>query len=258
MAMRSTIDVSIAGAIATITLNDPAKRNALSLAMFDALDAAIADLAQGDAVHVVLLTGAGNVFCAGFDLAAANEDAEMMAKFIHRLSAVNRSLRRLQQVVVAAVQGAAIAGGCAMLSACDFVFVAPDALLGYPVHRIGVSPAVTIPTLQQAIGAGAARAMLMGGELISGATAHRLGLASHLASSATATLDEARAHCEQLARKGVHALRVTKAWLNELDGSLDDAAFDQSAQASAEIAATDEARTLLANWQLGRNTQRTR
>lgn len=244
----SIVQVDANHPIATITLNDPAKRNALSLAMFDALDAAVARIAADPSIHIVLLRGKGPVFCAGFDLAAAVNDPALMATFIDRLSHLNRSLRRMPQVVVAAVHGAAIAGGCAILSGCDHMIVAADATLGYPVHRLGVSPAVTIPTLMQAIGPGAARTLLMSGELINGTEAHRLGLASHLVPDPTNLLMAGNEHCRELATKGPNALRITKAWLNELDGSLQDSAFDRSARGSAELAGLDEARELLRNW----------
>lgn len=235
--------------ISVIALNDPARRNALGIAMFDALEAALSDLPARDDVHVVLLRGEGGVFCAGFDLAAAVDDPALMAAFIMRLSRLNRSLRRLPQIVVAEVRGAAIAGGCAILSACDFVFAARDAKFGYPVHRIGVSPAVTIPTLQQAIGPGAARSLLMSGELIDASEAHRIGLVTHVSDSPEAVSIDAMNHCRALATKGTHALRVTKQWLNELDGSLDDAAFNGPANASTAMTETQEARDMLANWQ---------
>jgi RNA polymerase sigma factor (sigma-70 family) len=99
------VELTIANSIATVRLNDPAKRNAMSLAMFDALDEALAKLKADDAVRVVLLCGAGGVFCAGFDLRAAAADPPLMATFIHRLSRLNRALRRLPQPVVAAVDG---------------------------------------------------------------------------------------------------------------------------------------------------------
>src|SRR5262245_50346322 len=151
MAMAEHVKLTIHGPIATIALNDPPRRNALGLQMFEALEAAIDRVRNSASVHVVLLTGEGDSFCAGFDLAAAVDDPTLMATFIRRLSAALRDLRRLPQVVVACVPGAAVAGGCALLTACDFAFVAPDAQLGYPVHRLGVSPAVTIPTLQQSL-----------------------------------------------------------------------------------------------------------
>src|SRR5262245_17570685 len=119
MTASSLIHIKIDPPLATISLNDPAKRNALSLPLFDALESAVASVARDSAIHVVLLRGEGPVFCAGFDLAAAVSDPTLMPAFIHRLSALNRSLRRMPQVVVAAVQGAAVAGGCAILSACD-------------------------------------------------------------------------------------------------------------------------------------------
>lgn len=233
-------------AVATIALNDPLKRNALSLAMFDALDAAVSHIASDDSTHVVIVRGEGPVFCAGFDLAACVDDSSLLPQFIRRLSAINRSLRRMPQVVVAAVHGAAIAGGCAMLSACDFVIAAPDATLGYPVHAIGISPAVTIPTLRLALGDGAARTLLMSGELIDGVEAHRRGLASHVAASSASLLDEALAFATGLSHKGVAALRTTKAWLNQLDGSLDDAMFASAAEDSAAAAGRDEAQAMLA------------
>jgi len=242
------LELTIEPPLATIALNDPDKRNAMSLPMFDAIDAAIAQIAGRDDVHIVLLHGHGPAFCAGFDLNAAMLDHTLLAQFILRLSRVNRLLRRLPQVVIAAVHGAAIAGGCAILSASDFIFVAPDAKLGYPVHRIGVSPAVTLPLLLPMLGNGAARALVMSGELIDGQAAHRLGLATHAAASSESVLTEARAHAQKLAKKGVNALRVTKRWLNELDHSLDDARFDPVANDSAEQTAHQETRELLASW----------
>ncbi|HRP63781.1 MAG TPA: enoyl-CoA hydratase/isomerase family protein [Phycisphaerales bacterium] len=241
---RVKLTMTSDGFVARLALNDPAKRNAMTISMFDAIDHALGAILASEA-RVVQLYGEGKTFCAGFDLEAARHDPQLIARFIERLSLLNRQLRRLPQPVVAAVHGAAVAGGCAVLSACDFVVVSPDALLGYPVHRIGVSPAVTIPTLMQAIGPGAARSLLMEGELIDGREAKRRGLASHLAVDEASLMTEAEALCAMLAAKPPNAVRVTKQWLNELDGSLHDAMFDQAAIASASLASTDEAMRML-------------
>jgi len=254
--VNPVVNISIDLPLATFALNDPAKRNAMSLAMFDALDAAIARIAHDDSIHIVLLRGEGPAFCAGFDLGAAVDDPPLLPQFIRRLSAVNRALRRMPQVVVASVHGAAVAGGCAILSACDFVFVSPDATLGYPVHAIGISPAVTIPTLRQVLGDGAARALLMSGTLITGVEAHRLGLATHVARSSHTVLEESMSHCGLLAGKGTHALRVTKAWVNELDGTLEQAVWDRPAADSAEASGGDEARRLLGRFWSARQAAR--
>ncbi len=246
--MNGLVDIEWREGWVEVVLNDPQRRNALGLTMFDALDAALANAANDQNASTILLRGEGPAFCAGFDMVAAAADSELVSQFIVRLSAVNRTIRRSPQVVVAAVQGAAIAGGCAVVSACDFVVVSPEATLGYPVHRLGVSPAVTIPTLSKAIGFGAARELLMSGQLIDGREAHRRGLATHLAKSNESVLEEARVFCEILRGKGRHALRVTKQWINELDGSLEDQAFDGCARASAMLASEDEAKQMLRHW----------
>ena len=244
------VNTTFDSTVATISLNDPARRNALSLAMFDALDASLRELTARDQTSVVILRGQGNSFCAGFDLGAVLNDPPLMATYIRRLSAVNRSLRRLPHVVIAAAQGAAIAGGCALLTACDLVIVSRQTKLGYPVHRLGVSPAVTIPTLQQMIGSGPARALLMSGELIDGSTAHRLGLASHLVDLDDQVVDRATELARTIARHGPNSIRMTKHWLNELDGSLNDSVFNAPAEASTKLVEGDEAKSLLRKvWQ---------
>ncbi len=240
------VQIETDGPVASVRLNDPDRRNALGVAMFDALDETLATLASSNDVHIVLLHGTGRAFCGGFDLAAATADPSVIGLFIERLSGVLRGLRRMPQIVVGAVHGAAIAGGCALVSACDLVVVSATAKLGYPVHAMGVSPAVSIPTLQQAIGAGAARAIMMSGELIDGARAHHVGLAFALSPDDESTVPDARALCRELAGHGHHALRVTKAWLNELDGSLDEKRYDGPKRESADLSATDEARRALA------------
>ena len=239
------VQTELDGHVATVAMNDPDRRNALGLAMFDALDEAIDAVSSNDAVHVVLLCGRGKSFCAGFDLTAAKEDPAIMGIFIRRLSGVLRSLRRSPQPVVAAVHGAAIAGGCALVSACDLVVVSATATLGYPVHALGVSPAVTIPTLMPAIGAGAARALLMGGALIDGAGAKRIGLADRLSPDDAGVERDARELCNTIAAHGTTAVRATKAWLNELEGALDDTRFDGPMQATAELAAGKESQAML-------------
>jgi methylglutaconyl-CoA hydratase len=239
---------SVEPPLATIALNDPAKRNALSLPMFEALDQALARIATDESTHVLLLHGEGPAFCSGFDLGAAVDDPDMPGGLILRLSALIQSLRRLPQVVVAGVQGAAIAGGCAILSACDFVVVAPEAVLGYPVHSLGISPAVTIPTLHRVLGDGAARSLLVSGSLINGVEAQRLGLATHTARSNASALDDARLHCRSLAQKGPQALRATKAWVNELDGSLRQDRFERPALDSAEASRSPQTLALLSKY----------
>lgn len=234
--------------VVVVTLNDPDRRNAMSLSLFATLAERLDSVAAEDSIGAVVLAGAGPAFCAGFDLGAVVDEPTVMRQFIHRLSDTCRQLRRLPMPVIAAAHGAAIAGGCAVLSACDFVVTSRTARLGYPVHRIGVSPAVTLPTLMQAIGEGAARTLVMGGRLIDGVEARRLSLASHLVDTDEDVLPRATSLAAEIAAKPRAAVRVTKAWLNELDGSLDDARFDAPADGSADLAEREEATRLLSEF----------
>ena len=98
-----------------------------------------------------------------------------------------------------------------------------------------------------AIGAGAARALLMGGELIDGAAAKRIGLANRMSPDDAGVERDARELCNTIAAHGTTAVRATKAWLNELEGALDDTRFDGPMQATAQLAASDEAQAMLVN-----------
>ncbi|MHC5027765.1 MAG: enoyl-CoA hydratase/isomerase family protein [Planctomycetota bacterium] len=232
--------------VAELVFDDPDRMNAMTAAMFDGLESALVTLAAREDVVVVIVRGNGRAFSAGFDLRSASNDVAILESFILRLSGVCRGLRRLPQVVIAAVHGAAIAGGCAVLSACDLAVVAPKAKIGYPVHILGISPAVSFPTLQKSIGPGPARALQLSGERIDGATAHALGLASHLAQDAETVLPTTRALAATIAGHGPNALRVTKRWLNTLDGTDRDAAYDAVAIDTARAATGEETRERLA------------
>ncbi len=238
------------GQTAFLELNDPAKRNALGVSMFASLHAALGQCqalaeAENGPIHSVLLSARGPSFCGGFDLAACRESPVLLRTLVERLSAAIQALRALPVPVVAQVQGVALAGGCALLAGCDLVLVAPDAQLGYPVHRIGVSPAVTLPALMANAGAGRAREITMGGALFTGAQAVRAGLATHVAASAGELPQQALALCAELNAKGPRAMRATKAWLNELDGTQRGSGFAHTAAASAAAAEGDEFAALL-------------
>ena len=223
--------------VTTITLNNPEMRNALSIEMFDAIELSLSELNPD--TRVVLLRGDGDVFCSGFDMKACTNDIALLETFILRLSGLIKQLKRLKQPVVVAAHGAAIAGGCAMLTACDFVVGSLDGKYGYPVHLLGITPAVTIPTLFQRVGEGKARALLMSGQILRGRDAVGIGLLTHAANDDEGANELARQLAEELAKKPPHAMQVTKQWLNELDGSYSDELFDRVASETA-TATTDE------------------
>ena len=239
------VTLTTEGAVATLTLNRPDARNALSLEMIAAMEAGLEKIESGlEGVAVVILAGAGKSFCAGMDLKAVQDDPILMGDMLRRLAAVSRRIRRLDVPTIARVQGAAIGGGCGLMVVCDFSFAHPEAKLGYPEVDLGICPAVVAPFLVKRIGAGRARAMLLAGGTMGGQAGFEAGLATHLV-----PMDElesaSTAFAQRLTKGGPEAIRATKRWLNELDGSLDDEQLSKGAEISAELIQTEDAQARL-------------
>ena len=230
--------------IHTVELARPEARNALSRELIAELGAAIDAVARDSAARVLILGGEGRSFCAGMDLKAVADDPVAMGEMLRALSRVSRAIRRLPIPTIARVQGAAIGGGCGLMVVCDFAVTHAEAKLGYPEVDLGICPAVVAPWLMKKIGAGAARAMLLAGGTMSGEEGFRRGLATHLVAEGELAAT-AQALAERLAKGGPKALAATKQWLNELDGSMDDAIAEEAAEISARIIAGDEAQSRL-------------
>jgi enoyl-CoA hydratase/carnithine racemase len=147
---------------------------------------------------------------------------------------------------VVCAHGAAIAGGCALLGGGDVVVTNRDAKLGYPVVRLGVSPAVTSPFLRQSLGMGGARRRLLDPALFSGEEAFREGLAGECLETADSARARAEEVAQELARKPRHAVHVTKQWINELDGSRDEGVISAALEASTALAGGEEEQERLA------------
>ena len=238
--MSSMIHIEHVDALAIITLNDPERRNALTVSMLDELQQALDALAGTRHIAAVLLQGAGPAFCAGFDLGAIVDEPMTLQALISGLGGTTRRMRELPMPIIVAAHGAAIAGGCALLSAADLSVIGDRTTAGYPVHRLGVSPAVTLPTLMQAIGEGPARSLVLDGQLRTGADAHRLGLGTHLVQEEDVQA-EARRLCESIMAHGCAAVRATKQWLGALDGSEDGARWTGPIRGSEPLAGGTEA-----------------
>jgi methylglutaconyl-CoA hydratase len=235
---------SIAHGIATIELARPEARNALSREMITELGAAVDAVARDASVRVLILCGEGKSFCAGMDLKAVADDPVAMGDMLRALSRTSRAIRRLSIPTIARVQGGAVGGGCGLMVVCDFAVTHPEAKLGYPEVDLGICPAVVAPWLVKRIGAGAARAMLLAGGTMSGEEGFRRGLATHLVAESELAA-AAQQLAERLAKGGPKAIAATKQWLNELDGSLDDAIAEEAAEISARIIAGEEAQSRL-------------
>lgn len=181
--MYDTLLLEIAGDIATITLNRPEKRNAISTQMMAELQTALDEIERGHA-RVGIFTGAGKAFCAGMDLdmlasiakqtpAENQEDSRRIAKMFRRIWSFPRPL-------IAAVNGPAFAGGCGIATLCDFTLAAPEAKFGYTEVKIGFLPAIVSVFLTRQIGEKRSRDLLLTGRIIDAAEAKEFGLVSEV------------------------------------------------------------------------------
>jgi len=242
---QGRVSSELKGGCLWITLHRPAKHNALSITLIDQLHDAIREAADMPSLRSLVLAGEGRSFCAGMDLAAAGDDPEAMAGMLRSLAEVMIKIRALPVPVIARVQGAAIGGGCGLLTVSDFVISHPEAKLGYPEVDHGICPAVVAPCLANSIGAGRARALLLAGGLINGRRGLEIGMVNTLVEAED--LDEAvDALVSRLETGGQQALRVTKHWLNTIEDPDLDAMFLKGADLSARILAGAEAQERLA------------
>ena len=211
------------GPLVILTLNDPERANPLSPAMMEALTAALEIAAADTTVRAVILTGAGRHFSAGADLTALESIASGGDEEANRID--SERLRRLFEVLlghpklsVAAVHGAAVAGGCGLATACDLVVTEPGARFAYTEVKIGFLAAVVLTFLTRRVPGHVARRMLLDPEMIGGEQAVAMGLADELADEGKA-LERARALARSVcAKASPAALAATKALLNDVAG----------------------------------------
>lgn len=228
------------GAVAELRLNRPEARNALNQPLLEAARDALRPLANSPGVRVIIISGEGKAFCAGMDLKALLNNPPAMGDLLMLISLLLREIRRVPQPTIACVRGAAVGGGCGLMSVCDFAFSHPEARIGYPEVDLGVCPAVVAPWLVRKLGSGRARQILLSGGTMAASRAQEVGLLTHLASIDTLEAD-AIAFAESLAKGGRQAMAATKQWLNELDGSMSDDVLDKAAAISARIVQGQEA-----------------
>ena len=178
-----TILVAEEGWVRTITLNRPERRNAMTPEMQDELIAAMEE-AAAERLPGGGASGAGEAFCSGLDLTvlqgAKDKSAAEHRADAERIARLFRTLYELPKPTIAAVHGAAIAGGTGLATICDFTLAAPAAKFGYTEARIGFVPALVSAFLVLQIGDKQARGLLLTGRLFDAAEAHRLGLVNEV------------------------------------------------------------------------------
>jgi len=210
------IQVHTENLVTVITLDRGEKRNAMLPGMLVDFEAAVRGIS--DDTRAVVVLGAGKVFCAGFDLkvCAADESGDTMRALLTGLSACVVAMRECAVPVVLGVHGCAVAGGCALLGGADVVVADRGALLGYPVVKIGVSPAVSAAFLASAVPFGVARALMLDPGLIDGSRGFEIGLVHELVEGAGDVGGRALEIGEGFALKPRGGVEATKGLLNEL------------------------------------------
>jgi methylglutaconyl-CoA hydratase len=222
-AMQPLVKIQVHEHTATVTLNRPEKRNALSRMLLTELHQALSDLHQERRVRGVILTGAGAAFCAGMDLsemlaAGSQEDSQAQwqadSVLYHELI---ETMLRFPKPLIAAVSGPAVAGGAGLVMACDLVVASPDATFGFPEPRRGVVAGMVAPLLAFRVGGSHAAYLLLTGKIITAAEAHRYGLFHEIVDR-----DKIWARSNELvgeiAQCAPEALQMTKRLLNETIG----------------------------------------
>jgi methylglutaconyl-CoA hydratase len=183
MPSHNTIKIETDGTLALITLNRPEKRNAISATMIAELLAALKDVESGSE-RVAIISGAGKAFCAGMDLDAlkslATQSPEQNLADARRTAGLFRRLWSFPKPLIAAVNGAALAGGCGIATLCDFTLAVPEAKFGYTEVRVGFMPALVSMFLGRQVGEKRARDLFLTGRIVDAAEANAMGLVTRV------------------------------------------------------------------------------
>ena len=231
-----TIQLAYDANIATVTLNRPDKRNAISFELIDDLQRALDEVAKSDAL-VLILTGAGRAFCSGLDLdnlrVLLGRSPEQNLQDSQTMVRLFRALYEFPKVTIAAVNGAAIAGGTGLALLCDFTLAVPEAKFGYTEVRIGFVPAIVSTFLLRQVGEKQARDLLLTGRLFGAEEAARMGLINEIVPPGS-LITRARELAALLMENSPTSLRATKQLLTdharaELDAQLDAALRENAA-----------------------------
>jgi len=230
--------------IGYLTLNRPEKRNALNYELVAALKEAFTKAENDPGVKVVVLRANGEAFCAGADLAYLQQlqqfSLEENLADSHHLKELFLKIYQLKKVVIAQVQGHALAGGCGLATVCDFVFAVPEAKFGYTEVKIGFIPALVLVFLVRKIGEKQARQLLLSGELVQGNEAMNFGLINHLVSKGK--LNDAVFEFSQklIKNNSGQSMALTKEMIDQVQSmSLDDA-LAYAATMNAKARASDD------------------
>jgi len=200
--------------ITVVTLNRPERRNSLTIELLNELVASIKVASDQADERVLILRGAGAAFCTGLDLkeAADRKKAHMTAELVAKALT---TLAETRLVTIAAVHGAAVAGGAGIMSACDFVVAAEKTKIGYPEVRRGLVAGLVMTFLCRQAGERNMRELVLGGELIDAERAREIGLVNRVVAPDQLMI-EAQKFADSVLQGAPNALTQTKRLIEEL------------------------------------------
>lgn len=220
------ISYTLKDGIGIIKLNRPDKRNALHPDLIKQMKEKLNEIRDDDNVKVLIITGEGKAFCAGADLSYLNglrnfssieneKDSEDLAEMF-------LMIYKFPKPTIAAVNGAAIAGGCGLASVCDLIVANEDhSKFGYSEVKIGFIPAIVSIFIIKRIGEGIARQLLLTGDTISGKRAYEVGFVNYLYNNA---LEGAIKVASNILKNSSFSMKETKSMIDSVSGlSVDDA-----------------------------------
>ncbi|RCG29450.1 enoyl-CoA hydratase [Sphaerisporangium album] len=234
--MTTLVHHETRGGVATVTLDSPSNRNALSVRLLGELERALEDAIGDEAVRVIVLTGAGPVFCSGADLkeqaparAERPDDAPVTASFPGVMSLIWQS----PKPVICRLNGTARAGGLGLVAACDFAIAPDSATFAFSEVRLGVVPAMISVTVLRRLDPRAAAEYFLTGEVFDAARAAEIGLLTRAVPAGELDATVAR-YADMLLRGGPEALAITKRLVREVPGVTVDEGMRRMAELSAQ------------------------
>ena len=227
-----------------VTLNRPEKRNALSFELVSELMAIFTKAESDPAVKIIILGAAGEAFCAGADLDHLRNlqhfSYEDNLEDSRHLRDLFLRIYTLKKVVIAQVQGHALAGGCGLATVCDFVFTVPSAKFGYTEVRIGFVPAIVMVFLLRKLGEQKAKQLLLSGELVTGDKALSFGLANFLTTRELlepSVIDFAQ---KLIQNNSIQSMELTKKMIADIQSSPLSEALDYATSMNARARTTED------------------
>lgn len=232
--IEPAVDIRCEGPVHTLTLNRPARRNALDLADRRELLAALRESEQDPECRAIVLTGAGEVFCAGGDIRSMSQDPDVARERLTVVNDVARALVCSAKPVVAAVRGGAYGLGLGLAAACDYVVAADDARFAASFAKIGLTADSGLSwSLAQRVGPARAKEVILFAEDLNAPEAQRIGLVSEIV-AAEKVAARARERAERLAAASPAMVAATKRIFAQQAQDLD-AVLDAEAEAQVEL-----------------------